>query len=150
MRPTARPPAPTVLLALALAACANGATAPGGATAPRAARAAWAGDTLRLPLGATAALPGGATITFAARGDDSRCPIDAICAWEGDAAITVRVAGGAGAGVRQLHTSRRFAADTVTAGATALRLFGLVPAPRASGPAPADAERAALFVATRR
>jgi hypothetical protein len=153
MRPTARraaPAPPLAVLAALLAACANGPTPPD-AGAPRSARAAaWAGDTLHLPFGATAELPGGARLTFVARGADSRCPIDALCVWEGDAAITVRVAGASGAGERTLRTNPRFAADTLTAGATALRLFGLVPAPRASGPAPDAADYAALFVVARR
>jgi hypothetical protein len=148
MRPTARPFArslvPTALAALAIGACANGPAAPV-PTPPRDARAAeWAGDTLRLPFGATAALPGGSALAFVARGDDSRCPIDALCVWEGDASVTVRVVGGAGrAGERTLHTSARYAADTITAGGTRLRLFGVLPARRASAPPAAGAVRRA-------
>jgi hypothetical protein len=137
--------------AIVVAACANAATAPNGGAPARAVSAAtWRGDTLWLPLGATAALDGGAAVTFVARGDDSRCPIDALCAWEGDAEVAVRVTAPGASGERRLHTSGRLAADTVTAGPTRLRLFGLLPARRASEPPPADAEVVALFVAVRR
>jgi hypothetical protein len=129
----------------ALGACANAATAPAG---PARAAAAWRGDTLRLPFGATARLAGGASVAFVAVGADSRCPLDALCVAAGDASITVRTAGGAGE--RALHTDPRLAADTLTAGGTRLRLFGLVPYPSAPAPRPADAEYVALFVAERR
>jgi hypothetical protein len=61
----------------------------------------------------------------------------------------VRVAEGGAAAERTLRTNQRFAADTLTAGAARLRLFGLTPAPRAAGARPADAEYVALFVARR-
>ncbi len=151
--PSSRLRLTTTLALLAAAACANGATAPRDA-APAADRAAgaasWRGDTLRLPFGAAADLPGGATLAFVAVGDDSRCPINALCVAAGDASITVRVSAGGAGGERALHTDPRAGADTLTAGATALRLFGLTPLPWAPGPRAADADYVALFVAVRR
>ena len=153
MLPSLRTTAPALLARLGvalvpvLAACSTATTAPGATAAARVdGRAEWVGDTLRLPFGASAALPGGAVVTFEARGEDSRCPIDALCVWEGDAAITVRVAG---AGVRTVHTNSRAGADTLTAGTTTLRLFGLTPSLSTARPRPEDADVVALFVARR-
>jgi hypothetical protein len=123
-----------VVAPLALVACAGASSAPTEGPSARPAAAAM-GDTLWLPLGATARLSGGGTLAFVARGDDSRCPANALCVWEGDAAITVRAtAAGAGAGERVLRTNRRFGSDTITVGGTGLRLVGLLPFPIAGAP----------------
>lgn len=112
---------------------------------------AWRGDTLRLPLGATAAVGVGARLTFAARGDDSRCPVNVQCVWEGDAAITVRVSGGATGATRDrvLHTSGRVGVDTVTAGGMRVRLVGLLPERREGEERAPGADVTALLVAVR-
>jgi hypothetical protein len=57
-----------------------------------------------LAPGATAAVPGGATIRFESVTADSRCPGDAICIWAGDAIVRVVVSSSGSAATYELHT----------------------------------------------
>ncbi|MFD0903471.1 hypothetical protein [Actinomadura sediminis] len=116
-----------------------------GDPAPDGDRTVRAGEEFTLAPGDTARTAGGFAVRFTGVPRDSRCPEDVTCAWEGDATVTVEVtAAGASPVERELHTNRRFAAETTVGGRT-VRLLRLAPAARQGG-VPAARYRARLTI----
>jgi hypothetical protein len=121
----------TIGVAVALGACARS-TEPRPESQPASTdvSVAFAGDTLRIPLGAQADTDNGRIIiSFVERGNDSRCPANAVCVWQGDAEVRLRVRVGSNTIVTPLHTTLEPA--RVTVGGYALQLIGLTPYPGA-------------------
>jgi hypothetical protein len=88
----------------------------------------FAGDTLRIALGAQASADGGRiVITFLDRVNDSRCPANVVCVWQGNAEVRLRVRVGSNTIVTPLHTTLDPA--RVAVGGYSLHLAGLTPYP---------------------
>ncbi|MBE1537296.1 hypothetical protein [Actinomadura algeriensis] len=134
--------------ALAVLGCADAEARPPGGTPGETRggdRTVRVGEEFTLAPGNAARTAGGFAVRFAGVAEDGRCPREVQCVWEGDAAVTVEItAAGASPVVRELHTGRRFAAETTVGGRT-VRLLGLSPAARRDG-VPAARYRARLTI----
>ncbi|WP_034520211.1 hypothetical protein [Actinomadura rifamycini] len=104
-----------------------------------------AGEEFTLAPGKAARTADGFAVRFTGVPRDGRCPQEVQCVWEGDATVAVELTAARTAPVtRELHTSRRFAAEA-TAGGRTVRLLGLAPAARRDG-VPAAEYRARMVI----